>query len=231
MYSGILDSGQKIVTDGLVLNLDAAQLRSYPTTGTTWTYLSGQGNNGTLVNGVGFDSGNGGGLTFDGVDDSVQNFPSQISGNESKTVEVWFMVNVTTRTGLCGTRPITNSEGWVLTINRTSYGNLTYFHTGGSIIEIPAGIVTNNWYQAIAAYDLTNTTAILYLNGYQIGNSITNFSNITSSTYKGRIGGEQESTSFGILNGKIAKIQIYNRALSATEIQQNYNATKSRFGL
>ena len=47
MTNGILDSGQKIITDGLVLNLDAAQLRSYPTTGTTWTDLSGNSNNGT----------------------------------------------------------------------------------------------------------------------------------------------------------------------------------------
>ena len=60
-----------IVTDGLVLCLDAANKKSYSGSGTTWTDRSGNGNNGTLVNGPTFDSGNGGSIDFDGVDDNV----------------------------------------------------------------------------------------------------------------------------------------------------------------
>ena len=63
--------GKPIVTDGLVLCLDAANPKSYPGSGTTWTDLSGNGNNGTLVNGVGYNSDNGGSLSFDGVNDYV----------------------------------------------------------------------------------------------------------------------------------------------------------------
>jgi hypothetical protein len=61
----------KIVTSGLVLALDAADKNSYPGSGTTWTDLSGNGNNGTLVNGPTFSSANGGSIVFDGVDDYV----------------------------------------------------------------------------------------------------------------------------------------------------------------
>ena len=64
-----LSHSPSIVTNGLVLCLDAANSKSYPGSGTTWTDLSGRGNNGTLVNGVGYNSGNLGSLVFDGVDD------------------------------------------------------------------------------------------------------------------------------------------------------------------
>ena len=91
MINGIIDSGQKIITDGLVMHLDAAQLRSYPTTGTTWTDLSGNGNNGTLINGPTFNSGNGGSIVFDGVNDYVTGFNSiSINTTSSFAIEFWF---------------------------------------------------------------------------------------------------------------------------------------------
>jgi len=65
-------AGPDIVEDGLVLCLDAANPKSYPGSGNTWTDLRGNGNDGTLVNGVGYDSANNGSMVFDGVDDSIQ---------------------------------------------------------------------------------------------------------------------------------------------------------------
>jgi len=76
-----------IVTDGLVLNLDAGFTTSYPTTGTTWYDLSGNSNNGTLTNGPTFNSSNSGSIVFDGVDDNVQRNALNVGNNFS--VGVW----------------------------------------------------------------------------------------------------------------------------------------------
>jgi hypothetical protein len=219
-----------IITDGLVLNLDAGNPLSYPGTGTTWTDLSGNNNNGTLINGPTFDSANGGSIVFDGTNDYVSSFPIQISGNGSKTVSCFFKINTTIRSGLCGTRNFdTGPNGWVLCVNRTTSGNLSYFHTSGSILEIAAGISTNTWYNACVTYDVSTAIATLYLNGIIIGSPATSFTTINSSSFNGVIGAE--AVNGGFLNGNIAQTLIYNRALSSTEVLQNYNATKNRYGL
>jgi len=219
-----------IVTDGLVLNLDAGNPLSYPGTGTTWTDLTTNGNNGTLINGPTFDSGNGGSIVFDGTNDYVSSFPIQISGNGSKTVSCFFKINTTIRSGLCGTRNFdTSPNGWVLCVNRTTSGNLSYYHTSGSILEIAAGISTNTWYNACVTYDVSTAIATLYLNGIIIGSPATSFTTINSSSFNGVIGAE--TVNGGFLNGNIAQTLIYNRALSSQEVLQNYNATKGRYGL
>ena len=82
------NGGPDIITNGLVLHLDAADIKSYPRTGAVWYDRSGNGNNGTLTNGPTFDSGNGGGIVFDGVDDRGT-FTSPIASNSPQTYEVW----------------------------------------------------------------------------------------------------------------------------------------------
>jgi len=221
---------ESIVTEGLVLNLDAGNPLSYPGTGTTWTDLTVNANDGTLINGPTFDSANGGSIVFDGTNDYVSSFPIQISGNGSKTVSCFFKINTTIRSGLCGTRNSdTGLNGWVLCVNRTTSGNLSYFHTSGSILEIAAGISTNTWYNACVTYDVSTAIATLYLNGIIIGSPATSFTTINSSSFNGVIGAE--TVNVGFLNGNIAQTLIYNRALSSTEVLQNYNATKNRYGL
>ena len=217
-----------LVTSGLVLNLDASNASSYPGSGTSWFDLSGNGNTGTLTNGPTFNSANGGSIVFDGSNDYVSSFPTQISGVGSKTVSAWIKINKTSRTGVAGTR--SDQDGWAFTVNRGAYGNLTYFHTGGSEIQVAAGIITNTWYNVCVTYNLTSTTAILYLNGVQIGSPSTSFTAITPSSFKGVVGNEDSafSTPFG---GNIAQTLIYNTSLSASEVLQNYNVTKAKFGL
>ena len=93
-------TGPNIITDGLVLALDAANSRSYPGTGTTWSDLSGNGNSGTLTNGPTFNSGNGGSIVFDGVDDNISfsgntfNYSPGTSGEVS--LEIWVYPTVHT---------------------------------------------------------------------------------------------------------------------------------------
>jgi len=87
-----LSRGPKIISNGLVLYLDAANNKSYPRTGTTWYDLSGNNNNGTLTNGPTFNSANGGSIVYDGADDSVN--LSLVSSNVNNvTTEVWFKAN------------------------------------------------------------------------------------------------------------------------------------------
>ena len=224
-------TGPNIVTSGLVLQLDAANTKSYPGSGITWTDLSGNNNNGTLTNGPTFSSANGGSIVFDGTNDIITSFPTQISGIESKTICAFVYPTTSSRIGVCGTRPIALASGWALTLNRTNSGNLSYFHTAGSLIEVNAGISTNQWYHVSATYSTTTATATLYLNGNQIGPPSSSFSAINSSAFNGVIGAEQQSSATEIFRGNIASVQIYNRALSASEVLQNYNSIKSRFNL
>jgi hypothetical protein len=219
--------GPRIVSNGLVLCLDAANKNSYRGTGTTWTDLSGNSNNGTLTNGPTFNSTNMGVIVFDGTNDYVSSFPTQISGVGSKTICAFIYPTTTSRAGICGIR--NSSDGWVFTINRNASGNLTYFHTTGTAVEVSAGISINNWVQVCVTYSTITSTVILYKNGYQVGSTATSVSTIVGSSFKGVIGDEDASITTPF-KGNISNLQIYNRDLSATEVLQNYNATKSRFG-
>lgn len=198
--------------------------------GTIWSDLSGRGNTGTLTNGIGYNNSNIGSFVFDGANDCITSFPTQISSTGSRTVSCFFKSNTTARIGLCGTRESGNTTGWVFTVNRNIAGNLTYFHTGGSTIEIAAGININTWYNGCVTYDASTATATLYLNGVQIGSPSTSFSAMTSSAFNGIIGAEQQSV-LTPFTGNISQVSIYNRALSAAEIQQNFNALRGRFGI
>jgi len=216
-----------VYNNGLVLNLDAGNANSYPGTGTTWFDLA-SGNNGTLVNGPTYDTANGGSLLFDGVNDRVSTFGTQFPNNGSKTIDVWFRTTSTVRQGLCGTRD-TLSTGWVFTINRTTTGRLTYFHTGSGVAEFAAGITTNTWYNAVATHDSTNGLVKIYLNGSLIGSS--NVSVIYSSSFNGVIGDEDSNVPSTPFKGNIPKVAIYNKVLTDTEILNNFNSTRGRFGL
>jgi hypothetical protein len=219
------------VTNGLVLYLDAGNTNSYPGTGTSWRDISGNSNNGTLTNGPTFNSGNLGSIVFDGTNDYVSSFTSSISPvGTTRTILCFIYLSTTSRAGICGTRS-SSGGGFGFTTNRTSAGNLTYFHTGGSLIETAASLTNNVWAQVGVVYNATAATATLYKNGNQIGSTSTGFSAEGATSYNGIIGDENETPSSVFFNGRIANMQIYNRALSATEILQNYNALKGRYGL
>lgn len=223
----------RIVTDGLVLCLDAANVKSYPGSGTTWTDLSSIRNNGTLTNGPTYSSNNGGTFVFDGVDDHITSFPSKLIDNGTKTLSVFFKTSLTSRQSLCEVRNNFASNGWFFVINRTAAGNLTYQNLGSAAtLEVAAGITTNVWYHACATYDAAATTARLYLNGIQVGDPVTNMAvgNELTTGYNGSIA-KPDSTFSVYFQGSIAQVSIYNRALSAAEIQQNFNALRGRFGI
>ena len=218
----------RIIQDGLVLYLDAANTKSYPTTGTTWSDLSRRGNNGTLTNGPTFNSLNGGGIVFDGVDDYVSCGNNSNLQIEQGTISAWVK---TTSPGAGFRGIITKQNNYGLFTNNSvlvtyDWGNTQTRSTG---INIADGTWKN-----IAMSFTTNTgtpsnNAIIYLNGSAILTTTIKQSNNTVEVQLARGGVSAGSTQ--LLNGNISTGLVYNRALSATEVLQNYNATKSRFGL
>jgi hypothetical protein len=231
--------GPNVVEDGLILTLDAANSRSYPGTGTTWSDLSGNGNNGTLVNGPTFDANNNGSIVFDGVNDFVTLSSSldSLNGTTEASLNMWLKLNSGS-----------NGSGRSGLINLTSHdntnGNLYYYtnstNVGGIWLNVfrTNRVYTGDWQPTVDAtlwHNLTITTTPgvngwkMYLNGvlrYQTTGQ--NTVNVNSSLFGGFRLGQNNTRE---LWGNISLTSIYNRALTDQEVLQNYNATKSRYGL
>lgn len=227
------------VTDGLVLYVDAGNTDSYPGSGTTWTDISTNSNNGTLTNGPTFDSGDGGSIVFDGTDDYVEfgNILNMGIGDVSLTGWV-------KRTGGDGEQEWIFSKAfagsgvgryWIDFDNNTKLrvgaawngGHTDYYYTGTFSADV--------WYNYAVVFD-RDANLYLYLNGAlnathdisaKSGVNMTNSKPYRLGSYTAGNG----SSPFGVLDGNIALHAHYNRVLSDVEVLQNYNATKSRFGL
>ena len=222
---GNLTTYPKIVTNGLVLHLDAGQQSSY-NGGTTWRDLSGLGNNGTLVNGVGYSSANGGSLTFNGSNQYVT--LSNLQVLTQITVSAWVKTNnivneqMVFSTGSSSSSRI-QFEFWtsklnfqVNAFNSGNYGNTTF--------------LSSTWYNIVAVYDISNLIRIYYVNSKFDGNLTENESLPSASFSIGAIGRDTSSSSY-YFNGNISQVSIYKRALTASEIQQNFQALRGRFGI
>ncbi len=216
---------ENIVTNGLVLNIDPSKPSSYAGSGNTIYDLSGAGNTGSLINGPTFSGLNGGSIVFDGNDNIEIASISSISGDF--TVGVWFYTTATPNVYYKRLVDFDFRNGFWLGRNANTY---TW---GGGIKEgsLPYGIylpfTNGEWHYLVSIR--SGSTHILYGDGIANTTSNTVTSGDLSSAGKILIAREyNDSTSF--LDGRIAQVQIYNRALSAVEVQQNYNATKGRFG-
>ena len=231
----------KIVTNGLVMYLDAGNNRSYPGSGTSWTDLSRNGITGTLTNGPTFNSANGGSIVFDGTNDYGY-VNKTFSSYTNFTVCFWIKINTTSNHQ--GIFSIKNSAD----IQDYMNGNFAIHTISGGYF----GMEAQNLY---AGNTSTNNTVINNLASYccvvcnQSGNLVTYYLNgmpdgtqtITSTfTFSDHnllfLGCRQYSTTGvtnpqNVINATIYSYQFYNRALSASEIRQNYHATKGRFGL
>jgi hypothetical protein len=216
----------KTITDGLVLYLDAANTRSYPGSGTVWSDLSRSGINGTLTNDPTFNSGNGGSVVFDGTNDFVQ-----CTGSLTLTAATfvsWIRRNGTQGQydGILYSRGSNITGMAFYTSNQLGYtwNNNANTYTWNSGLTIP------NLTWCMVALSVTSTAATAYLG--QI-DGITTATNTVShaSSLLDDIKLAQDDNGGRFFNGNIAIAQIYNRALSSTEITQNFNATKTRFGL
>lgn len=248
-YNGFDNSGSQLYVWGGQFENGSSPTTYLPTTTTyssnitTWGDLSKNTNNGTLVNNPTFNNTNGGSIVFDGVNDTVLtnslpvNSPLSFTSG-SFTLEHWIkptgyrpntyfgLTNMILAKGPSGTynyaTQVTNSTRLTF-ISRNNSENLKFYN-----FTVPS--LTNVVSQAVFA--ITLTQILLYLNGTLIsslsltGNPITPYSGDIITI--GGDGGAQANMHF---SGNMYSHRIYNRTLSAAEILQNYNATKTRFGL
>ena len=228
-----------IDTNGLVLYLDAGNSKSYPGSGTSWTGLSGLSNNGTLVNGVGYNSANGGSLVFDGTNDYVS-IPLSTSLNKTQgTMNFWvYPTRYNGSNGYFVNRDdsTANAVDWLWI---GTYSDTFYFRLGNgsdccsndlTFSSVSSVIPLNSWTNMCFTW-VSNGTSAIYKNGtLYTSRSIGNVPS-TNPSLTGRIGLGHGGNGDEYFAGRISNTSIYNRALSAAEIQQNYNALKSRFGL
>ena len=240
MINGITDSNQKIVTNGLVLNLDAAQLRSYPTTGTNWTDLSGSGNNGTLTNGPTFNSGNGGNIVFDGTNDYATASDSSSLRPTSFGIDVWFRPTFFNLYTTILVKPF-NGPPWtppylsyMIRLNNTGANIECSTNTGGIYRTLNPiyRFVANTLYNVTFTLNSSTGAAICYLNGAVLSSTTFTSGAISYSPTPLIIGADYGASPVAdFFTGNIYIVKIYNSVLSASQVSQNYNATKSRFGL
>lgn len=163
-----------------------------------------------------------GGASFDGTDDIIGTFGSSLSAaGQSRTISAWINIADTIRRGIVGTRGA--GGGFVFTVNRTTAGNLTYFHTGVGTIELPGGISTNTWYYVTLTYDASGTTAELFVNAVSLGTQ--SMGNDTNPSFNGLIAGEDSTDPGGgsSWSGKLDEIRITNDVKPAGWITADYN--------
>jgi hypothetical protein len=234
-------NGPRIVSDGLVLALDASDRNSYPGSGTTWRDMSGNNYSGSLTNGPTFSSANGGIIVFDGADDVVDGTinGSIFTGAFTQTAwiyklnanQIWQGVFTNSSPATNNTYLMTFGNGSVAAPYNSVGANQVGVSESGIYLDI--GTHINQWLYLVATKTGTTLTIYCYKQGSLLQNSGTinwnggNFA--TTNNYQ--LARHWTGGSVIPLQGNIANVSIYNRALSVSEILQNYNAQKSRFGL
>ena len=235
----------QIVANGLVLTLDAGNIKSYPGTGTTWFDKSGFNNNGRLINGPTFNTGSGGSIVFDGVNDYVEgtgldNASLALNGSSAVTVNMWIRrSSLSSGTGrtFFGFFNVAGVHKLLLNFNPTD--QITVFgrsanESGQFAVTVSSFTSTTSWYNVTGVWIYGTNTILCYVNGIlQSTTGTVTFSQSTLAAGTGvtnnRIGSEGASST--LFPGNITTTQIYNRALSASEVSQNFNALRGRFGI
>jgi hypothetical protein len=223
----------RIITEGLVLCLDAANIKSYPGSGTAWTDLSGNGNNGTLVNGPTFSAANSGSIDFDGTNDYVAgNLPPLIS---DYTIELWFKLD-SLRSGESNTLlslTSSNNHGFLGEIqsNRTIRFLHRYPYSSSAGGDNFFSISLINLGQICCISWVRDSDQKIYING-SLDNQITaTISAFDSNLNQLTIGQLVQTSNARNINGSVYNLKIYNRSLSVEEVTQNFNALRGRFGI
>ena len=210
-----------IVTDSLVLALDAGNTKSYPGSGTAWTDTVG-GNIGTLTDGPTFNSANGGSIVFDGTNDQINCGSSDdfAFGTGDFAVEFWF--NADSGGGIISISPSGNNAAtnWQI---RYSSSKIRWIYSGTSSIE-SSTLSTGQWFHVVATR--SGTALTLYINAVSEATG-TSSANLSDSGVL-RIGRNRDGISH--FDGKVPIVRIYKgKGLTAAEVLQNYNALKGRY--
>ena len=223
-----------VLQDGLVLNLDAGASTSYSGSGTTWTDLSGNSNTGTITNGPIYSSADGGSFTFDGtdeyvtVDDAIRTDVGEFVATSSNpfSISAWFKPDITdtTRNAI-----FAKAGGF------GSAGNIFLEFRGTNLSSVIRGSGTSNFYSTLTstwheiAICWDGTTFKAYVNGSFVSNLNVGTANSQDKMFS--IGNSNSGTGSEPFKGDISNVKVYNKALTASEVQQNFNALRTRFGI
>jgi hypothetical protein len=217
-----------IVDDGLVLCLDAADPKSYPGSGTAWTDRSGNGNNGSLLNSPTFGSDRGGNFSFDATNESIAIAETSTLNLQNYTYAFWIKRSqAQSGSWLQFLQRSTSSRNpgiwfYVNEVNRIHFSIST---SNGSYPSVnPGGFLLNEWHYFTASVQYTGGNTVM--KGYT--DAVYDSGGTTSGAYPNLGTGASYVGKYAL---NLANLKIYNRALDQIEVLQNYNATKTRFGL
>ena len=230
-----ISRGPKIVSSGLVLCFDAANKNSYPGTGTTWTDLSGNGRNLTLTNGPTFSAANLGSIVFDGINDYAVVNP--VSAFNIYCISMWIKPTTIINSALASKVLIqfksSTSIGFGNATSRVANEYITIVQEPGdrrTAVNDGGTLSADTWYNIVFNYESSKYN--IYINNTlkstTIGSSLGNVPLITDPNfiYLNSYEGSSE-----YLDSSLSMCTIYNRTLTASEIQQNFNATRARYGV
>lgn len=221
-----LGHGSSIVRSGLVLHLDAANKKSYPGSGTAWNDLSGAGNNGTTVNIPVYSTTNSGIFSFNGTDEYAFGSLPTFAVGSSATIEAFVKLNnVTTLSNIFthGRSGNSFSMGMVILNSNLRFRNSVSDHA----LSTPTTLSTGQWYHLALSITASQTTG--YCNSLSQGTSSQVIT--TNAITDFHISRRSSNSNTEFVNGDIAAIRVYNRALTAAEIRQNFEATRGRYGI
>lgn len=227
--------GANVVTDGLVLHLDAANVKSYPGTGTTWYDLSGNGNDGAFINSTYFSESK---MILDGVDDYISlNDPQSLNpGASSFTIDAWVNQKDTGFNGIVEARG-SGLHGFLFILNYSVPGQCGLFlnttlDTNQNVYRssVTTFFDTSIWMNVSVVVDRINENISFYKNGIMQGNyvNITSSGTVDGGSYRYWVGGDLGGAE---ANMDISLIRQYNYALTASEIRQNFEAMRGRYGI
>jgi hypothetical protein len=218
---------KSVVTRGLILSYDAGALDSYPQTGTSVFDLSSNNNTATLTNGPTFSTDNGGTFVLDGANDYIQT-NSSINLQQNFTLEIIVNMSETEGFELFGQGIQATNQGLHIYYTNGSRGMVYAFYSNDNDYQDNYRPTTGVWYHWVFTYDNSSYVKQFYANTV-LQTAPASVQNQYSGTGVLSIGAIY--TGAGSANGKIAVARVYNRVLSSTEITQNFNVQKSRFGM
>lgn len=217
-----LSGGPNVFLDDIVLHLDGGNIKSYVGSGTDWIDLSKNNNNGVLTNGPTYSSANGGSIVFDGSNDCVVvNNNANILSKTNYTKISWFYISSYLYNIISGGNSGQHAM-WLAGTENLRAGHNGYWSTVVSTTKLSL----NTWYFGAVSFN-TTTGWKLYVNGIQEATS----NDTTTYTGDDEILIGAYGTGSNLFHGRIATAQVYNRVLTDQEILQNYNATRTRFGV
>ena len=237
-----VEGGGNIINDGLVLYLDASNTKSYTGSGTTWNDLSRSRNNGTLVNGPTYSSENFGSIVFDGVNDYVK-IPNDNSLNPTDQITISCYVKLTNlRDSIYESLVVKTSIGGPFGTSQyglvgwrggfSSFGIFFRLGLSSGISTLSSNVdnttILNRWVYVTATYN--GSSMRIYYNSV-LKNSLSTtgtINTIMDDLFVGKNGGGGGDN---YTSSNIASVQVYNKSLTSQEILQNFNATKTRYGL